>query len=503
MDPELDNFNIDTFIELKKDRVREFANLSHIDFSNSLIFYFENGVFDTLIHLESINLSFNMIQTIEDNLFVKNIRLNKIDLKNNNLRVINRDAFTSLESLQVLDLSENQIEEIECFCLNSITLNNLQLGHNKIRRVSFSSFYATPNLLRLELHHNYIAMLPDQIFFRLTKLQHLTLNDNYLTEVSPYILLTLEELITLKLHNNHIRSIDYFTFAYNKHLLTLDILDNKVSNIINHTFIGTPILEVLKLTVFDEFDFTAVKDLDRLTVFHLIYQGDQVLSFRKKYIGDYFGKKENLATLILVFKRVDIAYRSSFSELSRLEVLQIECLEPNEEYCSVHFAKQLNRLEMLKKLTLKNLNYFMVMGCSKKTCFTTKNLIHLDLTGMKNVQIDDIFDNFLLLEYLNLSNSKLMTISPNAFRKLVKLNYLYLDNSGLKHISAILFAFNSQLKVLNCANCFIETIENYSFRKLRNLEVLDLRNNCIRNLGNRTFHGLGQQTKIYLDGNIC
>ena len=508
---ELSNFELNSislsncaFIELRKERVQQFEHLTYADFSNSLIFSFETNVFQSLIHLESIDLSDNMIRTIEDNLFDKNIQLKSIDLKKNNLSLINREAFIHLSSLQVIDFSHNQIEELESFCLNSDTLKILNIGHNEIRKVSFSSFYAVPNLVSLELHYNEITQLPDTTFFRSSKLQNLTLNDNRLNEISSHILLTSVDLLNLQLQDNQITKIDYFTFLYTHNLLTVNLLNNPISHIAAQTFTATHNLQVLKITVYDEFDFSSIKDLTKLTHFHLIFKGnDQQLTFRKKFVSEYFANKHNLIELILIFNLVDIKYQSKFSDLSNLEKLHVECLYPNDERSTLHFGKQLNNMSKLKTLILKHLNYFLIAWYDKRTYFMTKYITYLDLTGMQNVEIGEFFDYFEALEYLNLSNSKIMHISPDSFKPLLNLKFLHLENTQLKRIRTVLFLFNSQLKVLNCSNSLIETIDDYSFRNLRHLEVLDLKNNRLRNVTNRTFYGLSEQTKICLEGNQC
>ena len=476
-------------------------NVVCLDLSNTSISTFKNGVFKNLINMENLNLSSNQIVEIKDNLFVKNLKLKTISLRDNRIVNVNNEAFLCLNQLEILDLSLNQIRKLSSGCLVSKSLKSINFDWNKIDYMSSSAFYGLPNLMILRLDNNKITFLDDPIFAKSKKLKKLTLNNNYLRTFSTSLLLRSVDIRILKLKNNRILVIDSFTFLNNRFLTVLDLSKNNVLNVLRQTFFGTPCLRVLKLSVIEDFEFGCVKRLFKLRVFSLVYTGSHKFSFKGRIISDYFGDKLLLSKLKLTFQHFDASYQTKFSQLSHLKSLHIECLEPNGQQCSLRMGRQINVMPKLEKLIFKNLNYFTIIACNRKTNFSTKNLKYLDLTGLKNVEINNIFQKFRLLEYLNLSKSEIMYISEDAFDFLTNLKFLYLQNSKLQSIRSRMFENNSALRIIDCSTCCISTIEDFSFQNLKQLETLNLTNNYLQYITTNMFFGLTPETEILLDFN--
>ena len=510
MDVELQNIDMavdfgpeDVFIELRRHHLRDPEHLTRLNLQNRLIFCFEHNVFEHLVNLESIDLSGNIIDNIDDDLFKTNVNLKTINLKNNHLTNINKVAFMKLTNLEILDFSFNQITEIQSFCLSSKTLKSVNFAFNRITIVSCVAFYSIPNLVTLDLNHNKIPVLHDRFFFVAHKLRNIKLNDNCLTTITPYLLVNLKKLDSLQLQNNRIQSIDQFTMIFNKRLTVLNLSNNNILNISQSVFYRTPQLRILKLTVLNTFTFSSIKKLDKLLIYKLEYRGSKIFSFRDRFISRYIATKPQLSILTLIFEYFNISYPVRFGTLKTLSALHIECSKPQPDTYPIHLIKQFQNMAYLKKLVLKNLNHSVVFESKHDSRFGLKSLKYLDLTGLQNYYIHEIPKHFELLEYLNLSFSKVDFNRPNSniFQYLTKLKFLHLEHSDLKSINVVLFANNTKLKFLNCANCRIEEIEDFSFQNTTKLEILVLRNNCIRTVTDYTFFGISNQAKINLDGN--
>ncbi|KAE8627952.1 hypothetical protein XENTR_v10007232 [Xenopus tropicalis] len=110
-----------------------------------------------------------------------------------------------------LDLSANGIKRINESVLSGpgyTTLINLNLSHNQIVRISFSTFSKLRYLESLDLSHNLLETLPDGSFLY-SRLTELDLSSNKLLEVGigAFTLKSQGRSMTINLGNNNIRSI--------------------------------------------------------------------------------------------------------------------------------------------------------------------------------------------------------------------------------------------------------------------------------------------------------
>ena len=485
-----------SIVDMKDNMLQEFKNLVRLDLRYNFLRSLNSCAFESLHILETINLSNNLIEVFDDNLFEMNLNLKRIILRKNLLISFSSNLISKLSNLKVLDLSYNMITKVSAYGMNCPQLNKLYLRFNQIETFDSTEFCVASNLTYLDLSYNNISHLSSNAFSNLVKIKCLNLSNNIIEEMDPSLLNKLRDLSKLLLYNNLLTTLWHRTLLLNKYsLFHLDLTANKIRYIEDFIFNGCPNLRILNLTVYGKFQASSLKRLVSLTSFGLFYKCDERFSLDENFWINFLDKI-CLMKLKLVFQKVHVIKYVKFSHLKNLEHLHIECIEANHSAYKIHFDKQFNRMQKLTKLILKNLNSLMVLECNLQKVCKTENLIYFDLTGVKNVALYR-FQNFAVLEYLNLSFSEIRYINEFTFKYLVNLKYLYLEYLKLKSISAKLFAFNSKLIILSCANCRISTIDDFSFIKLSNLEILDLRNNCLIGVTQDTFYGL-DKTQIFL-----
>ena len=483
---------------LKTEMLNNFRSLTVLDVSNNVLTLLEVGILIRLRHLERVNFNRNLITSIDNGLFEMNTRLTTILLRSNCLSSINTEAFSHLENLQILNLGENRISVLSRHFLRCPKLNKLYLDANKIEYVNSNAFFQLPNLTHLNLSTNRIRNLDSNVFCKSGLIRSLKLNGNMIEDSQMKFLAVLVELNVFHFRNNMITNIVHDNRIFNQNQLTdLDLSLNKISTVEENTFEGCQHLRFLKLTIFGHFVVNSIKKLSLLIHFDLFYRPDSRFSLMRSF-WNCFDNKTELTILKLVFQYVDVINICCFSFLKNLECLHIECVEPNVILSDISFVLQFGNMPKLKMLILKRLNYSIVRELKERCYFETKNVKILNLTGIKNKALRDVFYNFKLLEYLNLSFSEIKYICAEAFHRLVHLQYLDLRYSKLRSIGSNLLSYNTKLKNINCANSCITNIGDYAFRNLDDLEILDLRFNILANVSEHAFTGIRSQANIRL-----
>ena len=477
----------------------EFTNITNLNLSDSFLITFENGVLNYLFNLKSINLSNNLISQIEDDIFEMNVNLTNINLRNNYLESINKTAFAMLIYLETLDLSHNLITFLPEYCLYCPNLTNLYIDNNLIDNVRLTAFYQVSNLVKLRLNDNKITNLTSGVFYTSIKLQYLNLSNNKLDFIQESMLHRLFNLNTLNLRNNCITQVIENEMLLNKqNLHNLDLSENKIYGINLTSFQNCLNLKYLKLEISRTFRCKSLENLKSLIHFELVNRSLIPLNLLESSFWTYFFNMENITVIKLIILHINYIKIRNFSQLKHLEYLHIECIRPNNERSHFDFFRKFDLLPRLKKLVLKRLNYFTFYGYNFHPNYLTKNVEYIDFTGLKNRAINNFFNNFRYLQYLNLSFSEIESIYEHAFEFLVNLKHLNLEHSNLKSIRCELFSRTTKLQIINCSYCRIEAIEDFSFILLEHLELLDLRHNCFTDSNEYTFFGLNEKTKILL-----
>ena len=483
----------------------QLTNLIQLNLNGCFLNSIDFKILKHFVHLETINLSRNTIKSIDWNLFRKNIKLKSINLSSNLIISIHKHTFQHLRDLEVLDLSYNCISKLSKSWLYSDNLKQLQLNNNLIDEVKQTAFYQLPNLTHLDLNNNKIQRLENRLFFKSLQLQSLSLNNNQINDLNIYHLLSLHQLQQLYMRDNSLSLIlSKSVFFNNRQLTDLDLSGNHVSIIDPNMFATCENLKFLHLIICGQLEIRTIESLTQLLVLEL-YLSTRDRFFMSKKFWRLFKNKPQLMMLKLIFgdsvitemDDIDVNNKCYLKHLKNLEYLHIEFQVPAATYFEINFENEFKRLPKLKTLILKTLNDCIVKGRYDFPFFETKNLLYLDLSGIKNSIIIEIFQNFQLLEYLNLSFSEVNFIYDQAFQYSFNLKHLDLQFSKLQAISAQLFLSTTKLEILNCANCRLNVIEDYAFVNLRLLHSLDLRNNLLTTISNKTFAGLSENTIIY------
>ena len=486
-------------IEMKRCYLDSFQNVAILNLSGNFLTSLENGIFHSLANLISINLSVNMLDIIDNNLFEINGQLKVIIFNNNLLTVINTAAMLPLVNLETLDLSHNLITEVFDNCLSCPALVKLKLNDNGIKKIHENAFVDIPNVTYLKLNNNRLSSLAKVNFLPLTKLHYLNLNDNSIRNFDKDILLNSNEVSTLYLSNNLLSNIKYYIMLGGMgNLIDLDLSKNNIPRITKPTFFQCLKLKYLNVTVTDFFEVSIIQYLKFLQSFQLFYNSERDIAF-KRHFFEIFAKKCQLNTLKLTFKNVTFTKKLSFLRLKNLETLYLECTGISNKVYEIGLSEQLYKLPKLKNLTLKNLNCLYLLRCTISSFSNSSSIRHLNLTGIRNTLISNMFENMPNLVYLNLSYSNVTLIQKFAFRNLVRLETLIVEHSKLNSIEVHYFAYNSRLKVLNLSHCQINVIADYSFYNLHKLEVLDLSFNTLPIVTRNTFYGLPQNITLYVD----
>ncbi|XP_028680644.1 reticulon-4 receptor [Erpetoichthys calabaricus] len=106
------------------------------------------------------------------------------------------------------------------------------------------------------------------------------------------------------------------------------------------------------------------------------------------------------------------------------------------------------------------------------------------------------------LEELDIGeNSNLRTISPTAFRGLLRLHTLHLNRCGLSELPVGIFHRLFSLQYLYIQNNNLQTLHNDTFVDLANLTYLFLHNNKIKALSENVFRGLTNLDRLLLHQN--
>ena len=105
-----------------------------------------------------------------------------------NLSITDLNVFHHMVSLHQLFLPHNNIKKVNDYMLVSMSqLTLLDISHNLIKYVSKIALCSLHNLRYISLHHNLIAQLPARLFINNHDVQVLLLDSNKLTPLSVII----------------------------------------------------------------------------------------------------------------------------------------------------------------------------------------------------------------------------------------------------------------------------------------------------------------------------
>jgi Leucine rich repeat len=137
-------------------------NLLTLSLAYNHLIILRRHTFQGLGKLRHLNLSHNLIQVLEATIF--DFLLNSIELRLNNnlLKLVNLRLCAFMKKLAKLDLSNNQIEIIinnKTTNFSSHSLEFLDLGHNHLQYIDFSSMPNFEKLTELNLQDNNLTSI--------------------------------------------------------------------------------------------------------------------------------------------------------------------------------------------------------------------------------------------------------------------------------------------------------------------------------------------------------
>ncbi|BFZ22330.1 hypothetical protein BsWGS_25369 [Bradybaena similaris] len=158
-------------------------------------------VFEYFYNVTSVDFSNNVIASIPNDAFANQFDLRNISLRGNrlsNAKMLD-DALRSVASTLVnLDIGSNTLPSIPSCISGMSRLSRLDISFNQIDDIA-SAF--PPQIKTLYLGHNKIKKLTDTTFLKLTSLETLYLNDNPLSEISNLAFLPIKNLRELSLES--------------------------------------------------------------------------------------------------------------------------------------------------------------------------------------------------------------------------------------------------------------------------------------------------------------
>ena len=193
------NVGENTVKRFEKDDFNGLSNLNILVAGWLGLTYVEQGTFDVLKDLQKIDMQVNNLNKLPLSLFQNNHKLLQINLNRNYLTTM--PDLRGIRSLNRLDLGWNNIKNVTGITVPLI--NTLYLRANQIEYFSFEK----TTILELDLSHNKIKKLPKYSFKGHEFINELFLHSNDIDDVSPLAFGGLKWIRELHLQNNKIESL--------------------------------------------------------------------------------------------------------------------------------------------------------------------------------------------------------------------------------------------------------------------------------------------------------
>nr|XP_005161420.1 leucine-rich repeat and fibronectin type-III domain-containing protein 4-like [Danio rerio] len=143
--------------------------------------------FANMTGLVDLTLSRNTIHALKPLAFADLESLRSLHLDTNRLTVVGPQDLTGLVNLQHLIINNNQLTDVSADAFDDflLTLEDLDLSYNNLRRVPWESIQNMASLHTLNLDHNLIDQIAEGSFGELYKLSRLDMTSNRLQTLPP------------------------------------------------------------------------------------------------------------------------------------------------------------------------------------------------------------------------------------------------------------------------------------------------------------------------------
>ncbi|CAH0719919.1 unnamed protein product, partial [Brenthis ino] len=522
---------------------QDLNNLQFLSLEFNNIARIADGAFTNLKNLHSLSLAHNNIIEVDSSHFSNLYVLNQLFLDGNRITRVDLRSFENITKLHDLGLSGNQLTEVPeaiktlrfltslDLGMNKITkvtttqfeglddLYGLRLVGNKIQKISKDTFSALPSLQILNLALNNIDQIDDGAFASNQQLKAIGLDGNKLVDLKG-IFTNTQPLVWLNVSNNELLWFDYSNIPTN--IEWLDMHDNKIEKL-EDTFgvketCNVKMLDVSnnKLKNIDEFSFPS-------SIETIVLNNNQI----DKVNPGTFLQKYNLNKVILYSNKIKTLDVGAFAISSMPQDKDLPELyiseNPFECDCTMEWLQRINQLSNQRQrprvmdlesvrcsLTHSRSNTEMLLLEVKSAeflceyeshCFTLCHCCDFDACDCKMTCPDkcscyhDLTWNSNVVDCSNAGYDHVPERIP------MDATEIYLDGNDLKELGNHVFLGKKRLQVLYLNNSDIHTIQNRTFNGIESLRILHLENNNLESLRNTQFMTLPNLNELYLQDN--
>ena len=255
-----------------------YQNLELLDLSHNRIVSIDDGVMETLPHLESLYLQNNDLSELSPRTLSGLKALSVLDLSHNRIQVVKDKVFSDLEYLQELNLAGNGVQQIrDDSFLGLKNLRTLNLGDNRLANIPVQALKKPTQIAKLYLNENQFQNVPMHAFRLLEGLRELYLQDNHIAEISENTFydhekLDTPDLETINLKGNRLEKVPTEAIHKLKSLLSIDLSENSLRVIDPDAFKGLNRVRRISLNSLPELEVVrkyALSELNNLEVLEM------------------------------------------------------------------------------------------------------------------------------------------------------------------------------------------------------------------------------------------
>ncbi|XP_061698088.1 toll-like receptor 8 [Syngnathoides biaculeatus] len=433
------------------------------------------NAFNDLVKLRKLNLGGNSLTNINPSWFKNLTELKELFISFNFLEtVITGDAtfLTHIPKLEKLDLSFNfllkiypQTLKLSKYFSHLVSLRTLHLAglvFQEIGTDTLKPLYDLKNLSALNLGTNFIINSDSSIFSKFSNLKMIYLAEN-------------------RLYPTKVRSVMHSNEGYNS--VSISTWHHPQDFEISHSLIKQECYDsgrVLSLSSNNLFFISPNQFEGYVNITCLNLSGN---GFSSALNGTEFTSIPTLTYLDLSFNKLDLAYDYAFSELKKLQVLDISY---NSHYFQAYgITHNLHFLQKLPVLRVLNMSHNSI------STLTTKHMYSKSLSELQfqNNHLGNLWkerDPSYLALFSNLTNLTILDISYNYITKLPDNVYEF---------------FPKNLTVLRISHNSLSVFRWDKLSHFLHLQSLDLSFNVISDVTGMNFNGTNMLTHLDLSHN--
>ncbi|GIY81710.1 toll-like receptor Tollo [Caerostris darwini] len=384
-------------------------------------------------------------------------QLENLDLAHNKLERVTDDMICHLSSLKVLNLTHNDLSSAITFANNSSSklhkhcansLSELDLSYNSISIITKKDLQNFKRLRVLNLAHNDLFDLDETMFTNFAKLQIIDLSNNELISIPARIFQDSPDIRELYLHNNSIASIPPNLFNGLQQLVILNLNSNKI---FSHSFGPQTFVDLIRLVILD-------------------------LSKNKLHFinNTLFQSQYSLQMLFLSHNEIDIVAENSFSSLYNLYTLDLSY--NRLKHLDVF---TLNGLYVLSDLKLSHNSIYSMHSDAFKNCSSVEDLT---LQGNNLSHVPTALKSLQFLKTLNISNNTISSLNNSSFQDLKQLRHLSISQNQISNLTREVFRQLPSLKTVDLSKNKIHNLEHGLFDDGEALNTIDLSDNYLADI---------------------